>query len=203
MSLFQILFGSQISKGFCPTNPDGTGVLGLEMDAVVSESPEFKATPTKSPVERGAKITDHVSLEPRTLSVEAVVTSTPAVPFGSPRGLISPNAPADAHEYLKTLWETREPFTFVGGFEVYENMVLTSYTPMRSSKTGNDLEFRATMEQITIVSSEVVPATSFKDPGQGAQSSSSRGVQPTSEAPLSLSNSTGSALSQMYPDLWR
>ena len=200
MALFQMLFGSQIAKGFNPSNPDGSGVLGLELDVVVSEAPEFKATPTKSPVESGAKISDHVVLEPRTLSIEGIVTSTPATPLGSGRGLISPNAPADAHEYLRRLWETREPFTFVGGLDVYENMVLTSYTPAKTSKTGDALEFRAAMEQIR---SEMVPATNFKDPGQGAAAASSRGSQPAGAASAQLGSGSGSVLSQWFPNLWQ
>lgn len=203
MSLFQILFGPQIVKGFCPTNPDGTGVLGLELDVVVSEAPSYKAFPTKSPVESGAKITDHVLLEPVSLDIEGIVTLTPAIPLGSLRGLISPNAVADAHEYLKRLRESREPFAFVGSFEVYVNMILTSYNPGRTSKNGTALEFRATMEQIVIVSSDLIPITDFKTPGEGAAAKGNRGHQPSSEAPLKLGNGAGSVLSQWFPNLWQ
>lgn len=203
MALFQLLLGNNLAKGFCPANPDGSGVLGLELDVVISESPEYKATPTRFPVESGAKITDHVLVEPRRLSIEGIVTATPAIPLGGLRGLISPNAPADAHEYLKQLLETREPFTFVGGLEVYENMVLTSYTPVRTSKTSDALEFRATMEQIAIVSTELVPATNFKEPGESAAAAANRGSQPTSEASSLLGSGAGSVLSQWFPNLWQ
>lgn len=202
MSLFHILFGSQIAKGFVPDNPDGTGALGLELDVVVSESPSYKATPTKSPVESGAKITDHVLLEPLTLDIEGIVTLTPALPPGSLRGLISPNAVADAHKYLKRLREKREPFTFVGSLEVYENMILTSYNPGRTSKNGTALEFHATMEQIVIVTGSEAPILNFKAPeGNGGTTKGNRGHQPTSEAPLKLGTGAGSVLSQWFPNL--
>lgn len=46
-------------------------------DLVVSETHESTVTVTKHPVEKGADVTDHVRIEPKTLSLEVFVTNTP------------------------------------------------------------------------------------------------------------------------------
>ena len=163
---------------------DGTGQLGLELDVVVSESPEFKATATAIPVESGATISDHVNCAPLTLNIEGIVTHTPVAILGGLQSLTPGNPVAAAHRFLTNVWMAREPFTFVGGLQVYRNMVITSYVPRKNSSNVHALEFTATMQQIPIVFSDTTPVVNFKTPAEGAAEKVNRGmVQPEPASP--------------------
>lgn len=50
----------------------------MELDAVVSESPEHNATITDYPVELGANLADHMRVQPVRLRITGVVSNTPA-----------------------------------------------------------------------------------------------------------------------------
>ena len=99
-------------------------------------------------------------LKPITLHIEGLVTDTPinaqnvwraygAAGFGA--------VPSKAaHKVLYNLWLQRQPFDYVGGLQVYKNMVLTAYDPVRNTKTGGTLQFTATMQQVRMVASQTV-----------------------------------------------
>lgn len=188
MSLTQLIFNKRKPKGFCwPGEYGGENAIALEIDAILSESPEFSATPTKNPVESGASVTDHVALQPVRLNLECVQSNTPVSLLKTVGGLLTGSLFSDpahtAYEYIKQLYEEREPFDFVGGLDVYRNMVITSFRPVRDSRTGNVLQFSATLEQIIIVESEVVAVVSMaKSVDHTGKKKSNLGPQATQEA---------------------
>lgn len=49
----------------------------LVVDATVSESPTYEATPTDHPVEKGSDITDHIIIKPISLKIDGVISETP------------------------------------------------------------------------------------------------------------------------------
>lgn len=195
MALFQMLFGNYKKKGFVsPDNRGLTSILSLELDATIMEAPEFTSKPTSNEVESGADITDHVTNDPVTLTIEGVVTNSPIGILQSLRAIASANAWQDAYNFIKQLRENREPFDFVGGLQVYESMIITSFSPTRTPRTGEALEFRMTMKQIKTVETEVVPVTKFKeDVKHTGQKEQSLGGQPT-EAATSKAQSKGSSI---------
>lgn len=140
---------------------------GIVVDASVSEDHVSSCEPTDNPVEGGAKITDHVQLNPKQLTVEGVISDSPlgfavigniqniaravATVFGNSVRSI------DAYNELVELQESRIPFTVVTGLKRYENMILMNLTVPRTVQTGRAIHFKAVMREIVIVNSEVTP----------------------------------------------
>jgi len=181
--LAQMIFGT-ITKGFVaalasgPSNPNGPdGPIALEMDVVTSETFFLTATPTRSLVESGANVTDHVALEPEKLSINAIVSNTP-LGWGK-LGTKFSNPAKQAREYLEAAYNTRQPFDFVGGLKVYKSRVITSLNFPRTAQTGMALEFSCTMESIRIVSSKLVPQSKISSDSEASASPSvEKGDQP-------------------------
>lgn len=159
------------------SNPDNdvnsskTGVIFLPLDAMLSENPDFPATPTISEVEDGAEISDHVTLKPIKLSIRGIVTDTPvslvralSSPFQSP----SPSQAAFI--FLRKLRDDRLPFDFVGGLTVYKSMIITDFNPVRNAETGDSLQFTCNMSQVKVVSSQTIPISKIAKASQKSAS---------------------------------
>ena len=200
MSIYAIL----PARGFIDPADSGSSTLGqaapvmLAFDAMISEQPDFTATPTQSIVEDGSTISDHVTLKPIKLQVHGVITDTP---LGQPRGTLNRSAngkpmSATAFDYIKTLYLNKQPFDFVGGLQVYSSMVITSFKPIRNAETGDALRFECTMEQVLIVSSEVLTQQPEEKKNQ---QKTSHGGQPLQAASTSQSALAGSTFQNTDP----
>jgi hypothetical protein len=164
MALFQLLFGKNKRKGFSRPGVLGSSeAIALELDAVLAESPEYIATPTRNPIETGANVTDHVTLVPQKLTLEGIVSNTPVSLFRILSGITFSDPAQDAFRFIRDLYRNREPFDFVGGLDIYRDMIITSFNPSRTPVTGDILQFTITMEKIQFADSEVVQATNFKE----------------------------------------
>ncbi len=181
------LAGLLPKRGFVrPTDSDPANLtetydkVFLQLDAIISEAPSYTGTPTMSEVEDGEEISDHVTLKPLELSVQGIVSDTPmlsriANPNPNPTISRSPSPKQAAYDFLKKLQVDRRPFDFVGGFEVYRSMVITSFTPTRTKETGDTLRFSCTMRQIKTVSSQILTIapkskkSAMKKQSQGSQ----------------------------------
>jgi len=184
MALMQLIVGKNSKKGFClPGKKGGTDNISLEMDVILSETPNYSATPTKSQVESGADITDHIALDPVSLTIEGIVSNTPVGLDKILTGQQFKNRSEAAHQFLLNLRNSREPFDFVGSLGVYENMVITKYSPVRDSKNGKALVFTATLDAITIVETSMVASTnSSDDVKHGTAGTENSGHQATKSA---------------------
>lgn len=144
-----------------------TRIGEVRLDAAVREEHVATARVTESPVESGAKISDHVHLEPETLNIDGVITDSPVylhpnsaseddglltVPLAS-----SGSRAIDAFEALRRLLANRQPITVVTGLHVYSNMVLTSVNVPREPESGLALRFSCELRQVVIVASQTVP----------------------------------------------
>lgn len=162
MALMQLLFNKATRKGFVnPGDAGGAETVALEMDAILSESPEYTATPTRNPIESGANVTDHVTLEPEKLTIEGIVSNTPISLLRILSGATFDDPAADAFSFLEALYNNRQPFDFVGDLKIYENLIITSFNPSRTPTTGQTLQFTVTMEKIRFADSMLVTATHF------------------------------------------
>jgi hypothetical protein len=179
-TIFANFLGQQPKRGFIqPADRFGPFAIGhgpvsLQLDALISESPEYTGTPTQIPVEDGSTISDHVTLRPLKLSIQGIVTDTPVSlvrEFSSPFAKPSPSA--QAFDLLTKLFNDRIPFDFVGGLTVYRSMVISSFSPTNTSTTGDALRFSCTMDQIRIVSTDPIVVSS----GSAASPKKSRGTQ--------------------------
>lgn len=160
MSFMSIISSGGKTRGFClPGASGGSSTVSLDMDVIISEAPEYSAVPTKTQVESGADITDHVALEPESMTFEAIVTNTPVGWDKVLSGADFSRRADEAHAFILGLFRNREPFDFVGSLGVYKNVVLTKYNPTRDAKTGKALHFTARIDQITIVNSAMVASS--------------------------------------------
>jgi hypothetical protein len=155
-------------KGFvsaAQSNPDQnldsnkTGPLVVALDCMVLENFSLTAEATKSEVEDGSIISDHVTLKPPRLLIEGVITNTPlleSLAFLTTNVKLLPNPASAAFKILEQMYRDRKPFDFVGGLKVYKNMVFTSFNPVRNARTGQTLQFQATLDQIRTVATQTV-----------------------------------------------
>lgn len=161
MAFYHVLAFMHDTKGFVSAEDAGSEdndrmtKVSLEMDALVSEAPEYGATPTKNAVERGADVTDHVALNPVSLNIEGVISNTPTSLLKIASGTtLKTKKPADeGYAFLKKLWQQRRPFNFVGGWEMYQNMVIVSLSVPRRAASGDALMFSCRMQQLNLVES--------------------------------------------------
>lgn len=147
----------------------------ITVDAAVSIKHSIGSTPTRNPVEDGAKVTDHVELEPQTVSIQGVISDTP-LDFNILNDIIKgdlkniqknfmdgvnstlnkTSRSVEQYQALMELWKTRQPFQVITGFKVYDNMILTRLDVDQSATTGKAMHFSADLEEIRIVSSKSV-----------------------------------------------
>jgi hypothetical protein len=172
-----------------------TKIDTVELDASLSETHARSADATKHPVEKGAKFTDHVQVNPDGLVIEGIVSNTPLsteqinryVQAGgleletsafddAPRGV--PGYAEAAFEKLRALVGSEVPITVVTTMRDYENMVLTSLSVPRDASTGDALRFTATFEQIIVVSNKL---TTVETRVPGAKKKQKRGPQTGTE----------------------
>lgn len=110
---------------------------GIPVDVVINENHTSEVNIPKHPVERGVKVSDHVWREPREVEIECIIDGP---------GLM------DAYDALLSLQEEAEPFDFVTGLKVYENMLIQGLYPIRDKEYGRVLKFNAKLQEVIIVS---------------------------------------------------
>lgn len=165
MSLLTFLFRSLGGALGVPTQ---IGLLSV--DVTIQESHEFGAQVTDWPIEGGSVITDHVRLEPRSLTIEGFVSDTPldSIGLGNVRS-------ATAFELLEQLWEARVPFIVISQLRFYTSMVIESLVIPKTRESA--LKFTCTMREVTIVSGQnaLLPAGESSNAGASAAKTTSLG----------------------------
>lgn len=160
------------------TDEISLGLGGIVVDAAVSEEHLNDSDVTENPVEDGAKITDHMQIKSKQLTIDGVISDSPlsadfagiSVPsnFHNFAGTVQTtlgrdSRSIDAYQRLVALQEKREPFTVVTGLKQYKNMVLKTLTVPRTAATGKAIHFKAVLREIRIVKSKSVGAPNVKD----------------------------------------
>lgn len=110
---------------------------GIPVDVVINESHTSEVNIPKHPVERGVKVSDHVWRDPYKVELECIIDG-PGV--------------MQAYADLLTVQQEAEPFDFVSGLKVYENMLIEGLYPTRDKDYGRVLKFNATLVEVIIVS---------------------------------------------------
>lgn len=137
-----------------------TKFLGdIRLDSVLTETHASAITLTKNPVEFGADITDHAIVEPRTLTIRAIVAdATPATGVtaqlvGLGTGLLggSKSRSNVAFTALQELHDRREPFDVQTTLSLYRDMVIIGLTTVRDKTTRNSLEVVVDLQEVRIV----------------------------------------------------
>lgn len=133
--------------------PDSIGTLDIE--AIISENYTCSATATKFPLENGSIVSDHVVNEPRKIKLEGFISNTPL-------DADPDNYAQSAYNELMTMYQTKQFVTVVSGFEIFQNMVITSLTIPRTVQTGQAIYFTAEMTQIMVVGDSASNSDVFK-----------------------------------------
>lgn len=209
MGLVQFIMGSNNPRGFVrPQDSERktgkTGRVYLQLDAIVSENPEYIATPTTNTVEDGSEFSDHVLLAPEKVTLECVVTNArlPVGPIPTIGNIFkeSDNLAREAYDFLIDLWEAREPFDIVTGLKTYTNMVIVSFSPGRNTQTGDALRFTVVLQKINVIQSETTLIPEIKVKTHSAVTEVNRGKQtPTEAAPAKVRR--GSLAVELFKDL--
>lgn len=169
----------------------------LKLDASFKENHTRTATVTDNEVEDGSIISDHIRLNPKSFTIEGVVSDTPISILGlgvssddilgaadsfldgdenAFEGLVKneTRTPKEAWGYLEKLLENRTPFSAVTSLQRYENMVITSLSAPRAAENGKDLMFSAELRMIEIVESSTTKVAAFKVEDDSKNSASSK-----------------------------
>lgn len=150
MSLLSLLFRVSTSGRNIRTQ------IGLvTLDVTISEDHHRGARVTEFPIEGGGNINDHVSLQPKTLDIEGLITDTP---FESSGFALGRSRASTAYFILEQLWQQRIPFLVYSQMAVYTNMVIESLDVPKSR--ASELRFKCKLRQLTIVSGQntIIPA---------------------------------------------
>lgn len=184
MSLVSILFG------------EAEGKIGeVVCDALLSEEHHLEARASEHPIEDGTSISDHIQIQPTTISLEGIITSTPLNYILFPLPIKSERERVDrAMEQLESIFAARQPITIATTLKSYSNMVLESLSIKRDSRSQKDLRFTCKAKQIKIVGEKRIHIS----PSQAQyQSKKELGKQSTSKPSAPTEQKTKSMLSML------
>lgn len=138
-------------------NPDAEPLV--EVEATVGEVPNYASPVTANPVEEGADVTDHQKQDPVQLTVSGEVGEAPIKILGSLRN-IGEESPADrVHDEIRAMQNESKVLTIItGAGRVFDQMMVTNYSPPRSKKgQGKHLTFTLSLQEFQVAETETVP----------------------------------------------
>lgn len=116
---------------------------------------------TEIPIETGASITDHAYRNPNKVKLK-IVSEGPAVTYRA----------------LKSLQESRVPFTLVTGLHVYQNMLIKSLTPERNSRFSSVFYGTVDLQEAIIAGTSYIAGQGAHNKGQPGGANSVRSAAP-------------------------
>jgi len=165
MSILSMIFTPQLAK---LVNPQTNSVI-ISFDATPSVKYEMNATLTKSQIEDGTLVSDHVTFDNKKVSFNIVVTDAPLNYQGYLGGIFSGavgnSRSKAAFKQLENLRDSAIPFNAVFEFRPFKNAILTNFTVDRTAKFGNSLVAQLSIEEAKIVTAQF---TNVKIPSAGA-----------------------------------
>lgn len=152
----------------------------MTFDCVVSEKHDTSSTITKHPVEDGFEVTDHIKRQPRKLVLDTITSNHPITIMASAVGALnaatgglldkatfgigasksikmgsklltgSKDRSVDVYHTLEMIQENRIPLTVNTHIFNYKNMIITSLSVNRDSKSVESLPASITFEEIRV-----------------------------------------------------
>lgn len=135
-----------ISLLYNPRGQRKTSIGTLVIEATLSENHEATCTVTDQPIETGARISDHIILDPERVTIQGFVSDTP---LSSSSGF---NSQATFDE-LYAIREARQLVTAVTGYKVYTDMAITRISVPRDQTTGQAIRFTVELKKVNRVGS--------------------------------------------------
>ena len=131
-NLLNELFGRDFNK-----------ISVLPIDVTVSESHSLNQRMTSRPVQGGGTFTDNMIIDPDTLTMSCIVTSSL---FG--------DSWEDKLNTIEQIRKSREPFDVVTSLRTYENMGFSGPLVINRTVANNTvLQFDVSLKQVIIISS--------------------------------------------------
>lgn len=177
----------------------------VEFDVVESESWSASTNVTSYAVENGDSVSDHIKVNPTSVSLNATITNHTGISVLDPISLLRIQGASDvqdvAREKLEQLEQWRKNgtlLTYVGAVkDAVENCVITSISPSKSSGTGDAIELSINLQKVVIAQ---YVETQIGLP-QSAKSVNQKGQVPTKSSSVSLSTNN-SSISSMFKNLF-
>lgn len=167
----------------------GGGLQALTVDASVSERHSTRVKVTDHPVEQGANVSDHATVQPDALQIEGQFVDYPLADAGrgefdyanALRPIEGDGRAEQLYETLKALETTVTLLEVHTGGGTYPNMLLENLQRVRDKTIRGAVKFTGELRAMRIVSSAVVPIKKSTTPsGQGkATGGKQTGNQPT------------------------
>lgn len=120
------------------TNPL-VDVAGIPVNVITQEQYIYQADITTNPIESGAKLTDHVIINPLKVSINFEVVNFPDMDQKYVFGL------------FETMFKNRQTTTLLTKHKQLENMIMTGFQPTNSLPNWGGFRARAEFQQIGLV----------------------------------------------------
>jgi hypothetical protein len=160
----------------------------VEFDVVESEGWTSAASVTKYPVEWGVDISDHVRVNPESLSLKATITNHTGISTMNPSSLtrlrgLSVEDVIETKSWFLSYWrESGTALTYFGAIhEGVENLVITSLSQSKGSSTGEAVELSISMQKVIVAQS----TDSQSDIPQSSRTTKRKGRQHTTRTTIS------------------
>jgi len=135
---------NQVYSQTVPYQPPAPLIAGVPVSARLQETYSYTSSPTQHAVESGAILTDHVIVQPIKINLSFEVS----------------NFQDGVAEYalilLEDMWKNRRPLELITEHKKIQDMVLINLQADNSAPVWGKLVFRATFQQIKLVSLETI-----------------------------------------------
>lgn len=158
-----------------------TNIGGLFFDAVISVSTEHTATITSHPVQLGANISDHMYLEPISITMEiAMSDAMDSMVYGQWKGGYTKSV--SAYRMLCDLQARRIPITVLTRLNQYPDMVIESISVNDDYKSLYGLRATVSLKQVFVAeaTTDTVSARSWVTDADANRGEAQPSVIPTS-----------------------
>jgi len=165
-----------------------TKINTIDIDVLTTESPTFQNTITQNPTEEGKNVSDNIINNPITLTLSCIVTDFSRI-AGRQTDAGEGRRSSLVFFDLKQLRNDKTIFKVQTGLDLYENMAIASFRPVRNASNTNALEFSIDFQEVLKVSSQtvVIPRAKIKstpanakDQAQGTVNKGSQQTTPAS-----------------------
>ena len=119
----------------------GPLVAGVEVSVLISESHSLRSNATRLSLESGAQVSDHVIVEPATVTVSFAMTNA-----GS-----GADTARDVFETFKRMLEDRELVELITEHHVYDDMIITGVNPVHQAPYKGALNVTVNLQKIHFV----------------------------------------------------
>lgn len=161
----------------------------LNFDAALTMAHDRTADVTENPVEKGAKISDHIRPHPMHFKVAGIIVAAPIVrpsPFFYDVPEVDPSRTKKAYTALQAAWKAADVVEVQTDLEVYKNLAIKSLNFPQDANTGKDLYFTIDFKEVIYVSSQTVkvpPKAVVPAARPGASAKTNKGQKPTATVP--------------------